>query len=148
MRTYPRAAFAVFALCMMVLAGCASHRERPQPARSASTPPQPAPSGQAMPPTATSNGQLPPAPDGMVGVPACDQYLSTYQACHRAAGIFAPGQIEAHYELMRGTLLRDARDPVKRATLDQRCRALSRQLQQALHGKSCYPAPASSASSG
>jgi len=49
---------------------------------------------------------------------------------------------------MRNSLLRDARDPAKRATLDQRCRALSKLLTDALHGKSCNAAPVTPASSG
>ncbi|HEX5327323.1 MAG TPA: hypothetical protein VFW75_11695 [Acetobacteraceae bacterium] len=150
MRTYPRQASAVLALCMTLLAGCASHPQKaqpPQPATSAA--PQPTPSAPLMPSAGTApSEQLRPAPGGMVGVAACDQYLSTYKACHRAAGIFAPGQLDARYELMRDSLLRDARDPVKRAALDQRCRALSAQLQEALHGKSCNAAPVSSSSSG
>lgn len=148
MRTYRRGVFAVSALCTMLLAGCASHPQRTAPGPREGTPPpvraQPA---QVKPPGETGtapNEQLPPAPDGMIGVAACDQYLSTYKACHRAAGIFAPGQLDARYEIMRDTLLRDSRDPTKRAVLDERCRALSRQLQQALHGRSCHPAPGTS----
>lgn len=141
------AALALACACALLLAGCASH-----PRRSTATPGNGA--SHAAPPlpgneTGTApNEQLPPAPNGMVGVASCDQYLSTYKACHRAAGIFAPGQVEARYELMRDSLLRDARDPVKRATLDQRCSALSRQLQEALHGRSCNAAPASAGSGG
>jgi hypothetical protein len=136
----------------LLLAGCASHPRKPAPVQA---PPKAAPpAAQSAPATPSGttgtppNERLPPAPDGMVGVASCDQYLSTYKACHRAAGIFAPGQIEPHYEVMRENLLRDARDPVKRATLDQRCRALSSQLQEALHGRSCNPAPVAGASSG
>jgi len=137
--------------CSLLLAGCAGHPRRsghpPTPANT------PAPPAQSLPPASGERGttpreQLPPAPNGMVGVASCDQYLSTYKACHRAAGIFAPDQIEPRYELMRSGLLRDARDPAKRATLDQRCRALSRQLQDALHGKSCNAAPVSGTSGG
>lgn len=135
----------------LLLAGCASQPQKPEhapvPVNATPSPAHPAP------PTSNETGtppdeQLPPAPNGMVGVPSCDQYLSTYKACHRAAGIFAPSQIETRYALMRNSLLRDARDPVKRTALDQRCRALSAQLQEALHGKSCNVAPASSASGG
>src|SRR5690242_13962205 len=131
----------------LLLAGCASHPHKPSPPQRPTPAPSP-PAHTAPPPPVNESGtppneQLPPAPNGMVGVASCDQYLSTYKACHRAAHIFAPGQIEAHYEQMRDGLLRDARDPLKRATLDQRCRALSRQLQEALHGKSCNVAPVS-----
>lgn len=143
MRTYLRRVFAFSAMCT-VLAGCASHPQRAPSSTNAV--PQPAP---VMPRTGTApNEQLPPAPGGMVGVATCDEYLSSYKACHRAARIFASGQVDTRYEQMRDGLLRDARDPVKRTALDQRCRALSRQLQQALHGKSCYPAKESGTGSG
>ena len=152
MRIHRRLAFAFSGLCIVVLAGCASHPQRTRPARPESNAaPHPAHPAPVIPRSETGtapNEQLPPAPNGMVGVASCDQYLSTYKACHRAAGIFAPGQIETRYEVMRDGLLRDARDPLKRTTLDQRCRALSRQLQEALHGKSCNVAPVSGASGG
>jgi len=136
----------------LLLAACASHPQRQEHA----APPTGAASRQTRsvpviprnaPEPATSAGRAP-APNGMVGVASCDQYLSTYKICHRAAGIFAPDRVEAQYEMMRDGLLRDARDPVKRATLDQRCHALYRDEQQALHGKSCDSVPASSASGG
>ena len=147
MRKRPRVL--AFALCVLAVAGCASQPQRTRPvANPAPLPTHAAPPTQANPTGTAPDEQLPPAPDGMVGVASCDQYLSTYKACHRAAGIFAPGQIEPHYESMRQGLLRDARDPVKRAALDQRCQSLARQLQEALHGKSCSAAPASGASGG
>lgn len=136
--------------CSLLLAGCVG---QPHKAGHAPTPANAPPPAYSVPPAppgetgAAPGGQLPPAPDGMVGVASCDQYLSTYKACHRAAGIFAPGQIEPHYELMRAGLLRDARDPAKRGALDQRCHALSTQLQDALHGKSCNAAPTPGAGS-
>lgn len=136
--------------CSLLLAGCVGQPHRAGHAPIAANTSPPAHSVTPVPPTETGaapRGQLPPAPNGMVGVASCDQYLSTYKACHRAAGIFAPDQIEAHYELMRAGLLRDARDPAKLNTLDQRCRALSTQLQEALHGKSCNAAPTPAAGS-
>lgn len=152
MRIHPRGACALSVLCVLMLAGCASHPQRAHPSTEpAQATPKPAPAAPAIAPNPTGtppDEQLPPAPGGMVGVPSCDRYLSTYEACHRAAGIFEPGQIDAHYRSMRDALLRDARDPVKRATLDQRCRALSAQLQGALHGRSCHPAQVPAASSG
>jgi hypothetical protein len=152
MRTHPRRTFAFSALCAVLLAGCASHSQREHTAIFVSKPtPRPIASAPLIPRNDTGtppSEQLPPAPNGMVGVASCDQYLSTYKACHRAAGIFAPDQVEARYELMRNSLLRDARDPLKHVTLDRRCRALSSQLQEALHGKSCNAAPISAVSSG
>jgi hypothetical protein len=79
------------------------------------------------------------------GVAACDDYLSSYLACHRAAGIYAPDQLEYRYEAMRTSLLRDSQKPDVRPQLAARCNSLAAQLRQALHGKSCAenaPAPA------
>jgi len=131
----------------LLLGACASHPQHEAAPPSPSTPtaseqhrPAPVIPRHAAKPAAPSETR--PAPPGeIVGVASCDQYLSTYKACHRAAGIYPPDQIDAHYEAMRDSLLRDARDPAKRATLDNRCRALSKLLTDALHGKSCNAAP-------
>ena len=102
----------------LLLAGCATTR-----------PPRP-----AAPPA---------APAALTGIPACDAYLSTYIACHRAAGIFAPGQLQSRYEMMRDSLLRDSLDPDIRPQLANRCASLAGSLREALHGKSCdAPQPA------
>ncbi|WP_189339690.1 hypothetical protein [Rhodanobacter denitrificans] len=79
------------------------------------------------------------------GIPACDDYLSSYLACHRAAAIYAPGQLQSRYEAMRTSLLRDSQNPDIRPQLATRCYSLASQLREALHGKSCAenPAPAS-----
>lgn len=83
------------------------------------------------------------------GIPACDDYLSSYVACHRTAGIYTPDQIEGHYETMRDSLLRDSQDPNIRPQLGARCTSLAQTLRQALHGRSCGPAsPAAPASNG
>jgi hypothetical protein len=81
------------------------------------------------------------------GIPACDDYLSSYLACHRAAAIYAPDQLQYRYQAMRTSLLRDSQNPDIRPQLGARCNSLATQLRQALHGKSCAenPAPASSA---
>ncbi len=96
-------------------------------------------------PTRTSAGQARAARDrhqpaplpAHTGIAACDDYLSSYRACHRAAGIFAPGQIEPRYQEMRRSLLRDSMDPDIRPVLAARCNALARSLRQALHGRPC-----------
>jgi hypothetical protein len=75
------------------------------------------------------------------GIAACDDYLASYRACHRAAGIFTPDQIEPRYQEMRQSLLRDAQDPNIRPQLALRCNSLARSLREALHGKSCSPSP-------
>lgn len=80
------------------------------------------------------------------GIAACDDYLSSYLACHRAAAIYAPDQLQYRYQAMRTSLLRDSQNPDVRPQLAARCNSLATQLRQALHGKSCAenPAPASS----
>ncbi|EIL95993.1 hypothetical protein UU5_08730 [Rhodanobacter sp. 115] len=84
------------------------------------------------------------------GIPVCDAYLSTYIACHRAANIFAPDQLQSRYETMRDSLLRDSQDPDIRPQLANRCESLQQSLHEALHGKSCdapLPLPMPSSSS-
>ena len=78
------------------------------------------------------------------GIPACDDYLSSYMACHRAAQIFTPEQLPARYEAMRTSLLRDSMNPDIRPQLAARCNSLATQLRQTLHGKACAVEPAAS----
>lgn len=77
----------------------------------------------------------------LTGIPACDDYLASYKACHRAANIYAPSDIAHRYTLMRDSLLRDSRDPATRGQMAARCNALATSLRDALHGKSCEPLP-------
>jgi hypothetical protein len=81
------------------------------------------------------------------GIAACDDYLSSYLACHRAAAIYTPDQLPMRYQAMRSSLLRDSQNPDIRPQLEARCNSLATQLREALHGKSCEesPAPASTA---
>ncbi len=76
------------------------------------------------------------------GIAACDDYLASYLACHRAAAIFPPNQLQSRYEAMRSSLLRDSKNPDIRPQLAARCNSLASQLRQALHGKSCAENPA------
>lgn len=155
MSTTLRTALPFAIACGLLLAGCAGQQQRTASSETVTTE-QTAPApGEHLArhetrettstTTTKSNGNAsaPTAgmPDEMIGVASCDQYLSTYKVCHRAAHIFSPDQIDARYDMMRSTLLRDSRDPAKRATLDQRCSALAKQLTDALHGKSCNAAP-------
>lgn len=91
--------------------------------------------------SSSSSANLP----SSTGIAACDDYLSSYMACHRAANIFAPGQLQSRYDAMRTSLLRDSQDPDIRPQLAARCNSLASQLRDALHGKSCdaNAAPAS-----
>ncbi|EIM03066.1 hypothetical protein RHOFW104T7_16985 [Rhodanobacter thiooxydans] len=79
------------------------------------------------------------------GITACDDYLASYLACHRAAAIFPPNQLQSRYEAMRAGLLRDAKNPDIRPQLAARCNSLASQLRQALHGKTCSEGPAPAA---
>jgi hypothetical protein len=81
------------------------------------------------------------------GIAACDDYLDSYLACHRAAKIYAPDQLQSRYEAMRTSLLRDAKDPDIRPQLGARCNSLATQLRQALHGKACDSEPARTSTS-
>jgi len=78
----------------------------------------------------------------ITGIAACDDYLSSYLACHRAAAIYAPDQLQYRYKAMRTSLLRDSQNPDIRPQLAARCNSLATQLRQALHGKSCAENPA------
>lgn len=145
-----RLALASVFTAALLLAGCARKTEtRPTaPATkqtttrsgSTSTPP----THRAARSTATSSDASLPE---HTGIPACDDYLSSYLACHRAAGIFSAEQLPLRYEAMRTNLLRDSQNPDVRPQLAERCNSLARSLREALHGKSCAVSPASAASS-
>jgi len=122
--------FAMTACGVLLLAACGR-----QPVRQAPVPPSGTrhPAQHLPPGTAGAPAPLP----SHTGIPACDAYLSTYIACHRAAGIFAPDQLQGHYEMMRDSLLRDSQDPDIRPQLANRCESLEQSLREALHGKSC-----------
>lgn len=77
----------------------------------------------------------------ITGIPDCDQYLASYAACHRTAGIFPADQVQAHEQSMRQSLLDAAADPGTRPYLAARCRVLATQLEQALHGRACGSTP-------
>lgn len=81
------------------------------------------------------------------GISACDDYLSSYIACHQAARIFSPGQLPKRYQAMRDSLMRDSKNSDMRPQLSARCNSLARQLREALHGKSCAVEPESESSS-
>jgi hypothetical protein len=85
-------------------------------------------------------------PTGVTGIAVCDEYLSSYLACHRAAGLYPPDQLPSRYASMRSILLSDSADPHIRPQLAARCQSLSNQLQQTLQGRSCTELPAPAAS--
>ena len=142
----------------LVLAGCNDKTTRPSGTSSSTTTTSSsrsssAPAGNTRSSAGASSGssksKAAPSqalPD-QTGIPACDNYLNTYIACHQAAAIYPPDQIEGRYEAMRDSLLRDSLDPDIRPQLGNRCTSLANQLHQALHGKSCAPQPVVPASS-
>ncbi|MGH8160498.1 MAG: hypothetical protein ACREPQ_20515 [Rhodanobacter sp.] len=150
MPTLPRPTLAGM-IATLLLAGCAHHPTTPTTSKTATS--AAATSTSAVAATRTHH----PGPRGHVtveevklpehtGIPACDDYLSSYMACHRAAGVFTPSQLPERYEAMRTSLLRDSENPDIRPQLANRCNSLAMTLREALHGKSCAgtPAPASS----
>jgi len=157
MSTLPRLTLAAV-IATLLLAGCAHQpaaKTTPKAATSpatttASTPTATATgSGQVQHHVATTHGHVSVQnmnlPD-RTGIPACDDYLASYMACHRAAGIFTPDQLPVRYQAMRTSLLADSQNPDIRPELAARCNGLATSLREALHGKSCAvsPAPASS----
>ena len=117
--------FLLILVLAALLGGCAGQPGRPPHARTA----------RAM--EADTNPMHRPPLPSRTGIVACDDYLASYRACHRAAAIFPADQIDMRYREMRQSLLHDAADPRIRPQLAGRCNALARSLRQALHGKSC-----------
>src|SRR5690625_2690217 len=135
--------FALALAVVLLVAGCAQHAAKP--GNAGTTPVAPPEAEQAGPPEPPVSSQTPP---DRTGIPACDDYLDSYKACHRAAGIYSPDTIDKHYQVMRDTLMSESRNPSSRSMLAARCVALASLLKKALHGKSCAPpAPASASSS-
>lgn len=136
----------------LLLVGCAQHPATKTTTTSTTTTPSTSATKAASTShrehTAPTRSEPAAEPDlsGNTGITACDDYLSSYLACHRAAAIYAPDQLQSRYEAMRSSLLRDSKNPDIRPQLAARCNSLASQLRQALHGKSCAesPVPASS----
>ncbi|HXS02930.1 MAG TPA: hypothetical protein VN731_00525 [Rhodanobacter sp.] len=153
MPTLPRMALAATMIAGVLLAGCAKHpttrpttpvtTTRSTSATGAGAATTTRPEHHAASQARTNEAALP----DQTGIAACDDYLSSYLACHRAAGIFAPDQLQSRYEAMRTNLLRDSQNPDVRPQLAERCNSLARSLRDALHGKSCAANPAPAASS-
>ncbi|GLQ51060.1 hypothetical protein [Dyella flava] len=110
----------VFWLALALLGGCSHATRKP-------TPPS-TPSPQTV----------------DIGIPACNAYLYSYLACHRAAHIFPADTLESHYQAMLLSLQQSAADPRVRPYLAGRCVDLRQQLNAALQGRSCT-APATNA---
>lgn len=133
--THRRLVLLAFGLSAL-LAGCAGQPHR-----------KPAAGAGAIGRPGVTQHQAPALPS-RTGIAACDDYLASYRACHRAAGIFAPDQVEPRYREMRQSLLRDSIDPHIRPQLATRCNALARSMREALHGRSCQAIPEPPSGSG
>lgn len=131
-------------IASLLLAGCAQHENArsTRPAATTTSTTSTTPRARAAPAPARSETAPGEAsqPD-KTGIPVCDDYLSSYLACHRAAAIYAPSQLQSRYEAMRTSLLRDSKNPDIRPQLGARCNSLASQLREALHGKSCAATP-------
>ena len=132
-------------IASLLLAGCAQHENArsTRPAATTTSTTSTTPRARAAPArNETARGEATQAslPD-KTGIPVCDDYLSSYLACHRAAAIYAPSQLQSRYEAMRTSLLRDSKNPDIRPQLGARCNSLASQLREALHGKSCAATP-------
>lgn len=134
-------------------AGCADQNTRstaspaPQATTTSSTAPVTPTAASERTAAGTSTQTANTTPPDKTGIPACDDYLASYKGCHRAAGIYAPDTIDAHYKDMRDTLLKESRDPSKRSALAGRCVSLAKLLKESLHGQSCAPEQPAEASS-
>ncbi|HEX5306697.1 MAG TPA: hypothetical protein VFW82_11495 [Dyella sp.] len=134
----------------VILAGCADKpvkpAARPTPVVQASA----ASASGARPPAGAARDAIAvdPSLPATTGIPACEDYLASYRACHRAAGVYAPDQIDIHYRQMRQSLMRDSLKPDIRPQLAARCNWLAVTLRQALHGKACMPDPANMGTNG
>ncbi|WP_049622116.1 hypothetical protein [Frateuria defendens] len=146
MTTRPSLALAALTGALL-LAGCGGKAARGD--RAAATAQHRAAATHAAPASAVppQHPALAPLPD-RTGIALCDAYLASYKGCHRAAGIYPTDQLEARYQAMRTSLLRDAQNPDIRPQLASRCNALATQLRRALHGKPCETGPAAAGSSG
>lgn len=151
MSSLPRTTLAGM-IATLLLAGCAHHPTTPTTRSKAATSSATASTSA----TATTGTHAPPhsvvakghvtvkdvtLPD-RTGIPACDDYLASYMACHRAAGIYTPSQLPERYQTMRTSLLLDSENPDIRPQLAARCNSLTSALRDALHGKSCAESPA------
>ena len=158
-RRHPRLALLALVAGGVILAGC-SNKPETRPSGTTHATSTASTSGSGSRATSTGSGTTrtrtgtvttsggKPLPES-TGIPACDDYLSSYVACHTAAGVYPPDQIQSRFEDMRSSLLQDSVDPTTRPQLGARCTALAKQLRATLQGKSCGQAsPAGTASGG
>jgi hypothetical protein len=156
MRTEP-IKVAVAALALALLAACdrAAVREDTEPVvidepeRAAEPAPariSEAPAERPRPPRRDTVDLKGPAPVVRIlpettGVKACDDYLSSYVACHLTLGALEPTTVEDRYQKLRLSLLEDSLDPTAADALAQRCSTLTDTMKDALAGRDCDEIP-------
>jgi len=131
---------AVLALAAAVAAGCASNDTRYEAS-------EPAPAAERATVVNTESTHVDrstttivtPANDELVGVPACDDFLASYKACHMVIGTYAPDILDKRYMELRNTFVSQSHDPAVSGTLEARCNGLIAQRDEALAGRACLP---------
>lgn len=78
----------------------------------------------------------------VTGVQACDDYLTSYRACHRVIGAYGEEDIERRYQSLRTSLIERSLDPAQHDALQQNCASLSSNMKDALAGRDCALEPA------
>ena len=130
---------AALALVAAVAAGCASNESRDDTASVAREETTAVVRSEPTHVTRDGGVLVAPAPGALVGVPACDDYLASYRACHTVIGTFKPDVLEKRYDALRDTLVSQSRDPELAPTLERRCNSLIAQRDEALAGRDCLP---------
>jgi len=132
---------AMLALATAIAAGCAGNETRDDDTASVS---QEEPISVARDePTHIERGTtiVTPAAGELVGVPACDDFLASYRACHAVIGAYAPDVLVKRYDELRTTLVSQSHDPELSPTLEARCNGLIAQRDEALDGRACLTTP-------
>lgn len=143
MRTASPGFAALAAACALALAGCAStdtreeYAEEPAPVAEPEVAAEPAPPPKPARTRPISPDPAPGEANEIVGVPACDDFLSTYKACHTVIGAYDAVTLERRYEEMRNALISQSRDPNIAPDLEARCAGLATQRDEALRGRAC-----------
>jgi len=155
MKLYARLAPIAVACATLMIGACAQQQTRDSspetdaPPRRATTTRPVEPAAAPTPPAAAapvtgSRTATPTAPSSttdsgaqFTGIAVCDEYLATYRACNSVITTFTITQIDDNLAALRSTWQADARDPDKRAALEQNCRNLTTLRDEALDDRDC-----------
>ncbi len=77
----------------------------------------------------------------LTGVPVCDQYLASYRQCHTTIGQATPAAIDANFERLRDSMVRQSGTPEGRAQISGQCKGLAALVQESLGGRKCGDPP-------